>query len=450
MQSRIRALLLAAGLLASAVACADETPLSVYRASLEYSPAYRAARANRDAEQENSAIALGQLLPSLSLTGSKSRNWVDKDTSTPGGNFSQTFDYDGYSYSVNVRQPIYRPYNIALYQQAGIQGELADSQLNEARNDLIVKVLSSYFDAVYSQQLVDLLSTQKASVEAEARAAERAFAVGIGTKVEISEANARRDIILAQELEAQNQLEHAQRTLRAMVGRPLAPLSPLVPERLLTTLPRAQPLSTWIADAEAGSAELVSARAQVEVAEKEVSKAQSGHLPTLDLVAARNLSGNDSLASLTALGDTYYRQNTVGVQLTIPVFSGGTTSAQVRQAEAKREQARLLAEDVQQNLEVKVRREYSNIVQGAVKTRAQEQAEASAAQSLLATRKGVQAGIRTSLDVLKAEEQLYTTRRDLALSRYQLILARLRLLVLSGKLTEDDIALISSWFSPPS
>ena len=119
----------------------------------------------------------------------------------------------------------------------------------------------------------------------------------------------------------------------------------------------------------------------------------------------------------------------------------------MRQAEAKLEQARYLVEDVQQNLEVKVRREYSNIVQGAMKTRAHEQAEASAEQSVIATRKGIQAGIRTSLDVLKAEEQLYTTRRDLALSRYQIILSRLKLLLLSGKLEEQDMILINSWFS---
>ena len=296
--------------------------------------------------------------------------------------------------------------------------------------------------------LVELLAAQKASVEAQAKAAERAFAAGIGTKIEISEANARRDIILAQELEAQNQLDHSRRTLRALVGRPIEKLSPLISERLSMALPRPTAFERMACVGRSGSAELISARAQIEVTEKEVSKARSGHYPTVDLVANRNLSGNESLASLTALGDTAYRQNTVGIQMNIPIFAGGSTSATVRQAEAKLEQARLTAEDVQQNLEVKVRREFSNIVQGAIKTRAHEQAEASAQQSLLATRKGVQAGIRTSLDVLKAEEQLYTTRRDLGLSRYQLIIARLRLLILTGKLEEQDIIQISAWFGP--
>ena len=445
MSARMLALILGCMALS---AHAEETPLSVFQSSLTNNPAYKAARANRDAEQENSSIALGQLLPSVGLTSSKSRNYVEKESSGFTGNrITQTFDYDGYAHGVNVRQPIFRPYNIALYQQAGKQGELADSRLDEARDELVLRTLSSYFDAAYANQLIELLSAQKASVEAQARAAEKAFIAGIGTKVEINEANARRDIILAQELEAQNQQDHARRTLRALVGRPIGPLAPLVPERLMPNLPRPLPLSSWIADAEAGSPELISARAPVEVAEKDVSKARSGHYPTLDLVANRNLSGNESLASLSALGDTDYRQNTVGLQLNIPVFSGGATSAQVRQAQAKLEQARFLAEDVQQNLEVKVRREFSNIVQGAIKTRAHEQAEASAQQSLLATKKGVQAGIRTSLDVLKAEEQLYTTRRDLALSRYQLILARLKLLLLSGKLEDQDIMQISSWFS---
>lgn len=441
---RVTSLLMAGLLCMSTAAMAIETPLSIYQACLANNPAYKAAQAGQQAEHEGSAIALGQLLPSIALTGNKSRNYADRTTA---GRVTSTFDYDGYAHSLNIRQPLYRPYNLAQYRQAGKQGELADSRLEEARHEIILRTISAYLDAVYSDQLSELLGSQKISVEAQAKAAEKAFSAGVGSRIEIDEANSRRDIILAQELEAQNQQEHTRRTLHALAGRPIGTLAQLVPARLSTAMPRQHTLAEWIAAAEAGSAELSSARAQVEVAEQEVNKARAGHHPTLDLVAGRNLSGNESLASLSPLGDTTFRQNTVSLQLSIPIFSGGQTSAAVRQALARLEQARYLAEDVQQNLAVKIRREYSNLVQGALKIRAQEQAETSAAQTVLATRKGVQGGIRSNLDVLKAEEQLYTVRRDLALARYQVILARLKLLALSGKLVDEDIVQISAWFA---
>ena len=428
---------------AASFAGADETPLSVYRAAVDNNPGFRAAQANRDAEHEGKTVALAGLLPSVSLSGSGGRASTDRNVADL---VSESYNYETYQFGINIRQPLYRPYEFASYQQAGKQLQAADAQLGSARNDLVVKTLTAYFDAAYAENLVSLLSAQEASTQAQVLAAEKAFAAGIGTRIDISEARAQRDIILAQKLDALNQQDHALRALQAYVGRPLAPISLLAPEKFSTDLPRPLDADGWVAAAVAGNTDLAAALAQVEVAQKEVNKANTGHLPTLDVVAGRTYSGNDTLSELNSLGDTRYRQDLIALQVNIPLYAGGGVSATKRQAEMKLAQAQSLADDMRLRLEVSVRQEYSTQVQGALKIHAYEQAEASASERLAATRKGVQAGERSNLDVLMAETQLYTTRRDLALARYQLLVSRLRLLSYAGQLADDDIAAISAWF----
>jgi TolC family type I secretion outer membrane protein len=446
MRTSLYACLAGLGLLAAAgQARADETPLSVYLDALNNNPGYQAVQAGRDAQHEDVAIARAGLLPSVSAGLERGRNRVDHSI---GSIYSERLSYKNYSYGVNVRQPILRPYEIARYQQANRQSDVADSQLAGSRVDLAIKTLTSYFDAAYAQDLVNLLDARQASLEAQTRGAEKAYVAGIGSKVEISDARAKRDIVLAQKLDAQNQQDHSMRQLQAYAGRPLDNITLLSPAKFSTAMPRPLDLAGWIAAADTGNPELAAARSQVAVAEKEVSKATAGHLPTVDLVAGRTLTGNNTLDQLSPYGEVKYQQNMIGVQVNIPIFSGGGVSATVRQADKRLLQAQLQAADAKENLEVQVRQEYGNLTQGAVKIRAYEQAEASAAENLLATRKGVQAGERSNLDVLQAEEQLYTTRRDLSLARYQLLLSRLRLLSYAGQLADDDVSEISTWFEP--
>jgi outer membrane protein, protease secretion system len=434
------------GLVALLSVCqAGETPLTVFRASLDTNPGFKAAQASLAAEQEGVAMALGQLLPSISLSMNQSRN----ETTTQQHPIpARDFDYDGYNHSINLRQPIYRTYNWAQYRQAGEQAAMAESRMGETRDNLATRVLTAYFDVLYADRVTDLLVAQKAAAAGQIAWAEKAFKGGMGTRIDVDEAQAKLDIVEAQEIEARNQQEHARQTLRALVGRPLQDLAVLDPTRVAMSLPGATPLEGWLAAAYEQNAELASAKAQIRVAEQEIHKALSGHYPTLDLVASKGKSSNDSVSSLSSSGNSDSSQFSVGLQLAFPIFSGGQASAGVRQARARLEQARQLAEELMQNTEVKVRREYSNFVQGVAKVRAQEKAEASVAQAAIAYRKGMKAGVRSNLDVLQIDQQLYQTRRDLASARYTFILARVKLLALAGRLTEDEVAQISTWFVP--
>jgi protease secretion system outer membrane protein len=424
---------------------AEETPLSVFTDAVSINPGLRAAQAARDAEHEGEAIARAGLMPSASMSGFLGQAQTDRAvTSLP----LESFLYTTNQYSLNFRVPIYHPVERANFEQAGKKSEAADEQFRSARNTLVIQTLTAYFDAAYGSNLVNLLRAQHASVREQLNAAGQAYKLGVGTRIEISDARSQLDLIEAQELDALNQQDHALRTLQSYVGRPVGRIDVLSPAKFVIGLPRPLDLNGWIEAAIAGSSDLAAARAQAEVARREISKASANHLPTVDVVASRSLSGNSNMDELTSLGDVRYRQNMVGVQVNVPLYSGGGISATERQAALRYSQAQLQVDDVRQKLEVGVRQDYGNVTQGAEKIRAYEQAEISANVKLEATRKGVEGGERTNLDVLDAETKLYSTRRDLYLARYQLLISWLRLLSYTGQLVDADIARMSAWFGP--
>jgi outer membrane protein/protease secretion system outer membrane protein len=235
--------------------------------------------------------------------------------------------------------------------------------------------------------------------------------------------------------------------LQALIARPPGALAALQVGRMALAPPEPAEVDAWIAEAEAGSPELRAARYRVTMAEQEVQKAGAGHHPTLDIVAFSGKSGNDSLATLSNTGDVRFRQNVIGLQLSLPIFAGGQVSATVGQARAKLVQAGHQVEDIRANLGLQVRREFSNLMQAVAKVRALEQAEASARQTFDSTRKGVVAGVRSTLEVLLADQQLFVVRRDLARERYQYVISRLRLVTLAGREADPDLKLLSAWFA---
>jgi outer membrane protein/protease secretion system outer membrane protein len=433
-------------LLAFAAGCfASETPLTAYRAAVQNNATYLAARASVEAEREAPNIAFGQLLPNLSIAGSNSRNDVDRSQ----GAVTSNFRYTGYAYSLNLRQPLYRPFSFAAYEQSNAQAGAAEATFSQSRGDLSLKVLTAFLDVNFADDVARLLQTQKAAIEAQAAAAEKGIAAGSGTRIDLDEARSRLDFVRAQEIETQYLQDNARRALQALIARPATALAALRPERIDLAMPRPGSLEAWIVEAEAANPELLAARQRTVMAEHEVDKASAGHHPTLDLVVSSGRTGNDSLATLSSAGDTRFKQNTVGLQLSVPILAGGQVNAAVRQARARLEQAGHQAEEIRRNLGLQLGREYGNLSQGAAKIRALERAEVSALQTYESSRKGVLAGVRSTLDVLLADQQLFTVRRDLARERYQFLISRLRLATLAGREAEADLVLMSAWFSAP-
>lgn len=431
-------------LAASGPALGAESLLLLYREALTTNASFLAAQAGVEADQENEYIARGQLLPNFSLGGSYGQNMTERQiAATP----SQTFNYQSYAYNLNLRQPIFRKYNWALYEQSKAQGGAAAQRLNQAGNDLATKLVGAYLELLFSEDQLRLLAAQKSAIVGQMRAAEKGLIAGSGTRIDVDEARARYDMILAQELEAQNLQMHQRRTLGAMVNRQIGDLDEFNGEPFKLSPPIPGDVGTWLGAAEENNAEYQAAVLQVTAAEQEVEKALSGNYPTVDLVAGAGRSSNDNLSNLNRYGNTDYTTLSYGVQLNVPLFTGGQVSATVRQARAKLEQSRQQAEDVRRNLGVQTNREFDNVVQGIAKIRALERAEISGRQTVVSTKKGVEAGVRSTLDVLQAEQQYYIVLRDLAQARYSYLIAGFKLKGLAGVLSEREITVLSAQLS---
>lgn len=416
-----------------------------YGLAMDQDAIFQAARAEADARREVLPQARAQLLPNVSASLARSRNHTDRDTrSTSGNTVSDTYDYFSASYSLTLRQPIYRKYNFALYQQAQFDVEGAEAALEKVRQDLIVRLSGAYFDALLAQDHLELIQAQKVAYGAQLKGAKRSFEAGEGARTDVDDAQARYDMTLAQELEAAQNVGYMRRQLQVIVNQPIADLAVLDPAKIQLQPPQPASAEEWIAQGEDINPELRSLRASIESALQEVEKARAGHMPTVDLIVQRSKSASENNVSI----NTNYETSMFGLQASIPLFAGGYVNSQVRQAQANVEKLRQQYEARRREVSQQIRKEFQSLMEGILKVRALVQAESSADQAVLSNEKGFKAGVRTQIDILNAYQQRMNARRDLAQARYQYILARVRLQGLVQSLDEGEMNLINSWLRP--
>jgi TolC family type I secretion outer membrane protein len=415
--------------------------LGLYREAIVADAAFLSVQADTAAQREALPQARAQLFPNLSFSGTRSKNTTEQTSQGLFGAVTSERNYDSHNYALSLRQPLFRPYNVAAYQQARAQVESADASLAWAVQDVAVRVGGAYFDALLAQSELDVNKTQQEAYAAQLAYAEKNFAVGYGTRTDIDEARSRLDLAQAQALELRHRLEYLEDTLSTLVNRPLTPLARLNPIRLELVRPDPNRLEDWIQEAEAVNPQLQALRAKVEAAEREVRKARSGHLPTVDLIAQRSKSESESNTSIGVEYDT----TMFGIQINIPLYSGGYVSSTVRQALSELERQRQQQESTRRDVRLEIRKEFDAATQGVQWVKAYEQAVRSAEQTLFSTKKGFQAGKRNTLDILNAEQSLATAHRDLNRSRYQYIMAHLRLLSLVGRLNDVEMTRFNTY-----
>ena len=400
-----------------------------YEAAERHDASIRASRAAADAAREKLPQAQAQRLPNVSFNAGANRNHLESQSPGMfGGVQKQVRSYDSNNMALQLRQPLYRPYVGALVQQAKAQLEEADASLERDEQNLVIRVAEVYFDALLARAQRDLIAAQKAAYAQQLAAAQKGFEAGIGVRTDIDEAQARVDMTHAQELEMAQHVEFTQRRMEALVGGPVQEVADL---DMAAFKPQSSGggLDEWIAQAEAASPQLRSLRAQFEASQREIDKAKAGHKPTLDAVAGWSRSDSDSVTNVNNI----YNQKYIGLQLTVPLYGGGYVSSTVRQAVADSERARASLEAGRLELGVRVHEQYRAMTEGVLRIAALEQAARSAQQALESSRKSFAAGVRTSVDVLNAEQQHTTALRDLAQARYSYVLARIRLQSLAGQ-----------------
>ena len=408
--------------------------LTVYKDALVSDPVYQAARSQYQANIERLPQARSAYLPALSGTASIFRNSVDRD-------IASDLTYTTKTYTVSLSQAIFRPQNWIAINQAQKGVLQAEALLANAQQDLGLRVAQAYFDVLLAQDNVALSGAQKAAIDQQLAQAKRNFEVGTATIVDTLEAQARFDQSNAKEISDRNDLEVKRRALQALLGKLPDGLTPLK-EPLPLALPAPNDIEAWVKTGSDSSFQVAVARLNKEIAEEEVRRQKAGHLPSLDLAGSLSRADNPSIAQPGLLGPAT-NTSVLGITLSVPIFQGGFVQSKVREALALVEKAQQDLEGTERGVAQQVRSNFLNVTSGIAQVRALEQALVSTQSQLDSTILGRDVGVRTSVDVLNAQQAVFQTRRDLQQARYNYLMSTLRLKSAVGQLAEADVEAVN-------
>lgn len=401
----------------------------VYQAALEQDATIRASRAAADSGRERLPQARAGLLPQISASAGRNNNNLDTTAPNILGTPVTTNDkYLSDNKTLQLRQPLVNIQRWLQFQQAKSVVEEVEANLDRDLQNLVVRVAGAYFEALMSDEQLDLVLAQKKTYTALVDAAKKGLAAGSGTRTDIDDAQSRLDMAAAQELEARQNQDLARRQLQLLVNQPVDQIAKLNVAALRLSAPMPANLDDWTRKAEQASPEIRAMQARLEAARQEVSKAQAGHLPTLDAVAQWSNSGSENITRV----NSRYENKTIGLQLNIPLYSGGYVNSTIRQAVAEQTRAEESLEALRRDLGVRVHKEYRGVSEGVLRVRALEQAARSAEQMMKSTQMSLTAGSRSQLDVLNAQQQFTLALRDLAQARLVYLLSGVRLASLVG------------------
>lgn len=415
-----------------------------WRAAMQNDPTYHAAISEREAGQTNRAIGRAGLLPQVnaSLGRSKIRGTLE----TPGacGPSCTDLDYMSRTNEIRATQTIFNWSRIAEYRQGHARADYSLAVFETKAKDSSVRLINRYFQTLLSYENVVLAKGKLHASERQVQAAQRRLEGGEGTLPDVRESASRRDLARADLIKAEDALIVARRELQEMLGQ--APLQ-------LSALKRdfkPQPLvpateAEWLSMAIANNAEIRSSQESLRVADQEIDRTFGGHLPSLDLIAARRKVDAETISTRNQSSLT----TSIGIQLAVPIYSGGLVSAQVKQARHNLDRAVQELAATRERVAVEVTRQYQAVVTGAQRIDALVLAVQSSAEALKATEMGFHVGTRSVIDVLDAQEQLYRAQLDLTQARLEYTLARLNLAGVVGRLDATVIDTVDSTYFGP-
>jgi outer membrane protein len=432
-------------LLALPLPAAAQDLLQTFRDAQSYDAVYAAARHSVDAGRERRPQGLALLLPTLNLSANAQRSRVEVESRDPAASPSFSRSPEQSSYTLTLTQPLFRYQNWLQYEQSGHQVRQAEATFGQAYQDLVIRVAQAYFDVLAAQDTLGLVRAQKAAISEQLAQAKRNFEVGTATITDTHEAQARFDLIGAQEIAAQNDLESKRRALQLLTGKEAGELKPLRGEVRLPP-PNPPDMQSWVDLAEKQSYPVQIQQAAAEVAALEVKRNSAAHLPTLDAFASHNQTGQNASTESSVGRDV--TQTTIGLQLAMPLFAGGAISSREREAAALSMKAREDLENARRNAALAARQNFLAVSNGIAQISALEQALVSSQSALESNRLGYEVGVRINIDVLNAQQQLFQTRRDLAVARYNTITNHLRLKAAAGSLREDDLVEVNRVLAP--
>jgi len=411
--------------------------IQLLEAAKGYDAAYKSAQSQYQASMAKVEQAKALMRPTAGLVATVSESDFDSKTSVPDARYGTR------NATINASHPLYRPANRSAFQQGMKQIGLAQAQLKVAEQELLVRVSQAYFDVLTAQESLAFVKAQKAAVSEQLAAAKRNFEVGTSTITDTREAQARFDLVTAQEIAAENDLRVKKLALDQSVGTVNA--QPVGLQSKTNVFPAITgSADTWAQQAVEQSANIAQARIGLEVAQLETEKAKAGHLPTLDLTASFGVSrfGGDPASS--RINNNI---GTVGLSFNLPLYAGHATHNRIQETIALEEKARNDLDAAQRTVAQATRTAFFGVQSGLGQIKALEAAEASSQSALDANKLGYQVGVRINIDVLNSQSQLFQTKRDLAKARYDVLLGQLKLRQAAGVLTPEDVKNISVMLS---
>ncbi len=408
-----------------------------FRDAFANDAALQSVRAQLAATRERVTQARAGLLPGASASGSLSHQLVDTSVSA-------SREFNAQNYAVSLSYPIYRLQNIEAYEQSKLSVVLVEVQEAQAQQDLILRVAQAYFDVLAAQDNVATIRSQKRAITEQLASAKRNFEVGTATITDQQEAQARFDLSVAQEFVALNDLEVRRAALAQLTGKPVSDPNTLRPGLTLQA-PQPPRESDWTAGARDSNFGVRQAKIGAEIAAREIDRQRYAHRPTLDVTGSIGHSRNASSSSV----GVHSTAAVIGLQFNMPLYTGGAIDARVREALALRDKASSDLETARRTAEQGARQAFLGVNSGLAQITALEAAEKSSQLALDSNLLGYQVGVRINIDVLNAQQQLFTTQRDLAKARYDVLVSGLRLKGLAGALGEDDLRVVNALLEPP-
>ncbi|WP_291917735.1 TolC family outer membrane protein [Limnohabitans sp.] len=433
---KLRTLPLTLALMAAFASTAQAQSLAtLYEAAKSHDATFKSARSQYEATLARAEQAKALLRPTAGLGANVSETDLDNQSNALG---SRAFGTRALSLSAS--QPLYRPANQASYEQGMKQVALAQAQLKVAEQELIVRLSQAYFDVLTAQESLNFVKAQKSAVSEQLAAAKRNFEVGTATITDTREAQARFDLVTAQEIAADNELRIKKLALDDTVGQREVTPKPLLGAVNLDGLQSGN-MESWVAQSAQDNGNLAQARIALEVAQLEITKAKAALRPTLDLTGSygmtRYRNGNISAQPNTNAA-------TVGLAFNLPLYTGQASQNRIKETVALQDKAQSDLEAAQRSVAQATRTAFLGLQSGLSQVKALQAAETSSQSALDANKLGYQVGVRINIDVLNSQSQLFQTKRDLAKARHDVLLGQLRLLQASGTLKADDLQNITS------
>ena len=443
--------------------------IRLYQEAAFSDPVLNSARFNYEAGKELYWQGLSLLLPQANATPGGTRYYQHGVGSTPVSNSpgnSRVFDQK--SFTVTLTQPVFNVGALEAFKQGDLNTKIADMRFYLAQQDLIIRVSQSYFDTLTSQDNVELFRNKKGLIKQQLEIAQAKFDAGLATIVDVNTAQAGFDLANSQEIAAQADLIVKRGVLEQLVGHPVGVLKPLTKEAKIDgvlkdprlkskdgnsipmsdgvnpVLPKGQTLEDWVNQAEAANFNVLAGQLSVSLAESTYRASQALNYPSVNLVGTSGYNTSNGTPNSYQPSQTNVYNNTVGLQMVIPLVSGGFNSSVIRQNAALLDAAKANYDNARRTAAQNTRAAFTGFYGGLASVKAYEAAERSSTSALESSKLGFQVGTLINIDVLIALDTVITTRSQLQQARYNTILNAIKLKAHTASLSDEDLISINT------